>query len=717
MSPRNMDEEPLLEPVEPEKILTLLDRFLSANPENQRSRSLREKEERKLTEHHSVSRTRTKPGNLRDMSMSETQAFLVQLASALYAYGTPSHSLMYHMAQVAKGLGHEAHFECFPTHVFVSFRYRDEPAAYPLFFPVSSSMDMYKLELCDQLARRVASYGSSDGPRGSLARNRPRSDADLEAGLDRRSSGLRPGLLRAATMGSVGSFTAGLRRKDERKNRLGDLGRSSSLLSDVFKGRKRASNPERPPPSVLTASPDTDIPDHRDEPAIGSDDDDDDMDIRQWILDLASYGQGFFSTTAREAAKKRAAARKPGSSSSDSESGCDESSLSHSKRRGKAPAKRDPETTSVSAVDPSAEKTLKTDPKAAKKAAASASALADAFELIAVEDAAQRLKQIVSLPDYYPEWSQYLIAGAASGGGAGLFFGGGWADVLVSGILGTMVAYLGGWCEGQRTLDKVYEFMGAVIVSFAVRSLIHFGIPLCYSASILSSVMFLLQGVTITLALVELATRKMSAGVARLAFGVVMTGLIGYGLDLGATLAAGVWDIPKVPANQPDVCPTALGPYVQLALFLPTSLALSMSISAHPLQLPGMTVISAIGWAAYNAAAKSFSENLAVAIASFAVGVSSNVHAKWSGSPAIVNDLGGLSTLFPGGLAVRGIMKMIEGSENVVDGLGLSAGVLSVGLSLGLGLFMASVVIPLPAMRMMGGGGKRRGPVIENLHF
>lgn len=206
----------------------------------------------------------------------------------------------------------------------------------------------------------------------------------------------------------------------------------------------------------------------------------------------------------------------------------------------------------------------------------------------------------------------------------------------------------------------------------------------------------------------------MISGTSRLAYGITMTGLIGYGIDLGANISAGIFHIPKLPQNLPDVCPNALPPLFQLALFLPTSLALSMSISAHPLQLPVMTLVSAIGYAIYYLAANTFSENLSSAIGAFAVGVASNIHARWSGSPAIVNDLGGLSMLFPGGLAVRGILKVIEGVD-IIDGLGLSVGVLVVGLSLGVGMLMAGIVAPLPSIHMFGKKGK--GPIIENLHF
>ncbi|KAJ3148984.1 hypothetical protein HDU89_003985 [Geranomyces variabilis] len=647
-----------------EKLFTLLDKFLSQHPDCEEgvaaaggSRELRRRE---------VFRRGTKPRG--EGAMSVTEKFLVHLASALYAYGTPSHALYYHMQQVAKGLGHQADFSCFPTFMLVAFRHRDEPAAHPLYFSANAGQDLFKLQLVDELARRVASYGSPSALNGGFSHHAVLSAPDLEAGHGpavRR----RPGILRAATMGSVSSFTDVGGRSSKRNSlqsepervRFDDVARKGSILVKAVNAFKRKGN----------TVPPADVRDVVESPVESkaesdSDSDDEESDLKQWILDLASFGHGFFQGMTGSKHDKK------DGHDSDSDSDDEPSSSKPLLKKKRSKQKELAINTKEPHVVNGASEPQRDPPVEEKPQAPSPAEMANAFELIAVEDATRRLKQIVSLPDFYPEWVQYLLTGIACGGGAGLFFGGGWWDVLVSTILGCFVGFMGGIFEGQRTLDKIYEFAGAVVVSFIVRTLVHFGLPLCYSASVLSSCMFLLQGVTITLALVELGTRHMISGTARLAYGVTMTGLIGYGLDLGATFSAKIFDISKVPNDASDVCPGQLDPLVQIALFLPTSLALSMSSLAHPLQLPGMTVVSAVGFSVYTLASGKLSENLSSAVGAFAVGVTSNIHARWAGTPAIVNDLGGLSMLFPGGLAVKGIMKVIEGSD-IVDGLGLIA--------------------------------------------
>ncbi|KNC99286.1 uncharacterized protein SPPG_05540 [Spizellomyces punctatus DAOM BR117] len=678
----------------PAKLKTLLDEFVASHPYKPQDDDVQEDTGRDLHRlHHGIHEI-----------LSPTEKFLVLLASALYAYGTPTHFLARHMQDVAKGLGHEAQFVVLPTYMLVAFRKRNQPASYPLFFSTTSGLDMYKLQLVDELARRVASYASQEPPFGNVsARSRGTMDGVLDPNLT--SIGRqRSGLARAMTMGALSETLERQGRGRWLRQRSGSDGRtprSRSLQSSFARHAHDVPAPANVTTSPMTSSPiDAQSNDVEQGGEESSHPHREESDLREQILHLASFGPGFFagpfgSLKARHSGRHKDSEGETSDSESDVSRPLlsrknDQSASYQSTEGGVNGATKDKHTRRPSSAD-----------------------LADAFESIAVEDATKRLKQIVSLPDLYPEWFQFILAGVSSGCGAGLFFGGGWYDVAAAGVFGTIVGGLGGVFEGRRTLDKVYHFIGAVFVAFASRSLIHFGVPLCYSATTISSIMYLLQGLTITLALVELATRHMISGTTRLAYGLTMTGLIGYGLDLGSTLATRVLHIPKVPEEGSGTCADPVTPLWQLVLFLPTSLALSMSINAHLLQLPFMTFISAIGYAVYYLADQLVAVNLSSAIGAFAVGVASNVYARWTGIPAIVGDLGGLNMLFPGGLAVRGITKVIEG-VNIAEGLGLITTVMIVGLSLGVGLFMAGVVAPLPAAEI----NRRRGQLnMEILHF
>ncbi|KAJ3260940.1 hypothetical protein HK104_006841, partial [Borealophlyctis nickersoniae] len=496
--------------------------------------------------------------------------------------------LEFHMEQVAKGLGHKAQFAVFPNYTLVAFDREEYPAlgSQTLFFSTTSGLDMYKLHLVDELARRVASYGSPLPPIGSKLppdmlhhhdfagvaegdfpgyvgsvragrRLRPRSRIGrfasmltMSGALDRAAGGIgsidptpnpkhfgsRARLRRASSLQRMlngESEREGSGDEDER-------GADGDGQHDEEENRGRERQRTFQSPSRYSDLEQGGSASGGNGSSSTSSDDEESMEenLKRWILNLASYGPGFWTQKSAPSSSKKTTNAKAGvnePADSDAYDVTDDPSepLLHNKELEEvvSAATEKSKLSASMAGAIGAAVAAAVDGQVGKvelNASDAAKAQAAAFEYIAVEDAMKRLKQIVALPDLHPPWAQHLLAGVATGAQAGLFFNGGWVDVGVAAVLGAFVGFLGDFCEGQHTLDKIYEFMGAVIISFVTRTLIHFDVPLCYSATTLSSVINLVQGVTITLAMVELATKNVVSGTTRLAYGLTMTGIIGY---------------------------------------------------------------------------------------------------------------------------------------------------------------------------------------------
>ncbi|KAJ3044464.1 hypothetical protein HDV00_001891 [Rhizophlyctis rosea] len=682
------------------------------------------------------------------------------------------------MEQVALGLGHKAQVLVFPNYTMISFDREEYPAlgSQTLCFSTTSGLDMYKLHLVDELARRVASYASPLPPRGSKL---PPNLSEItsvtglaEGDLPSLFGSVRPSrnihgrsrfssVARAATMFSMSGAldrAAGGIRSDAPRG--GDLLQGSKAnkhrtksLQRILEGRSNGTQDrmaESPTgddgaegsasshSNNQTESNDRDLEAGRqgrresDDSSSSGDDDDDSIqdNIKRWILNLASYGPGFFSNhhpskSPSVTVNVKGGINAPMDASAYVINDDPSQPLLQNKELDKvasaAAKKASVSASAVGAIGAAVAaassgaigKVEKNDDPAARAQAA-------AFEYIAVEDATKRLKQIVALPDLYPGWSQHMMAGIAAGGTCGLFFKGGWADVGVSVVLGAWAGWLGDACEGQHTLDKIYEFLGAFVIAASIRAMIHYGVPLCYAATTLSSIINLVQGVTITLAMVELATRNLISGTTRLAYGLTMTGIIGYGLDLGATMTSRILKISKLP-DQPE-CSYPLDPKWYAALFVPTVMCYCLTLNAHVRQLPSMLLTGTIAFLVSYFTEDLVGANLSSALAAFTMGVASNLHSRWTGAPAIVGDMAGLNVLVPGALAVRGVGLLFDGTD-VTGGLGLVASVLIVALSLGIGLFMAGIVVSIPVEQGRSGereGGRGRRVVKGNLaalHF
>ncbi|KAJ3074338.1 hypothetical protein HDU98_011500 [Podochytrium sp. JEL0797] len=347
----------------------------------------------------------------------------------------------------------------------------------------------------------------------------------------------------------------------------------------------------------------------------------------------------------------------------------------------------------------------------------------NAFAVIAVEEATAKLEQILALPPLWPLWAQVCISGVASGGICGMFFHGDWDDMLVGAVLGASVSGIGKII--QRPFDKTFEFVAAVLVSTIVRSLIYFGWPICYTAATISAVLPLLQGTSLTMSMVELATRNVVPGTTRLFGALTMTTLIGFGLEFGLEVTSSILKVQKRPGEiadpnsvaifVPNTC-KAIDPTWNWLLFPVTATALCLSLNAHVRQLPGMLVAQVIAFVVSNFITSTLNKQISVAFSAFCCGAFANIYARMRGVPAMVPTYAGMLMLVPGSMALRSITELL--GSDPTSGVSLVMSVLSIALSIGLGLFLAATaVVPIQDWADHLKGKHRRVDDLENLIF
>lgn len=131
------------------------------------------------------------------------------------------------------------------------------------------------------------------------------------------------------------------------------------------------------------------------------------------------------------------------------------------------------------------------------------------FAALACDEALVGLALVRAAPQLFTPGQQVAALAVASFGCAPAFFGGSWADGALAGALGGAVALLG--CAASHTtgdrLARAYEFLAAVLCAFVARFVDGLVAHMCYSAVVLSALIWLVQGWTMTNAVVEIATR------------------------------------------------------------------------------------------------------------------------------------------------------------------------------------------------------------------
>jgi uncharacterized membrane protein YjjB (DUF3815 family) len=187
-----------------------------------------------------------------------------------------------------------------------------------------------------------------------------------------------------------------------------------------------------------------------------------------------------------------------------------------------------------------------------------------------------------------------------------------------------------------------------------------------------------LVGVTITLAIIELITRNLVSGTVRLFYGITISAIIGFGLDIGTTLYALAASTPKDQVIRDTACSPDRGidPRWYPLFFLITSLSFNLLLNTHWRQLMPMTIIAALCYVTSYFTYPILDQNLSSIASAFVVGMCANLYAQWSTNPAILYVLSGLLMLVPGSMAVSGFFQFFQ--NDAASGVGLAITVLVV---------------------------------------
>ena len=298
-----------------------------------------------------------------------------------------------------------------------------------------------------------------------------------------------------------------------------------------------------------------------------------------------------------------------------------------------------------------------------------------------VSEARAELAAIKSAPERYPGWMSVLAFALASATVA-RFLGGGLPEIAAAALIGLQTGLLIRWTALSRVFDWVASLAaGAASVLWASL----FG-PLAATLAAIAGLIVIVPGLTLTVALTELATRNLVAGTARMA-GAAMTFLaIGFGLAVGAKLA------PLAHGRVLMLPAQSLPAWTEAVALLVSPIALTIGFRARPRD---GWVIFATGVIAFGIARFVSSRGgpeLGMLAAAFATGLLGNAYARVAHRPAAVPVVPALLFLVPGTLGVRGVESLV--ARDVVPGVTLLFTLIVVVSALAAGLLFANLALP-----------------------
>jgi uncharacterized membrane protein YjjP (DUF1212 family) len=301
------------------------------------------------------------------------------------------------------------------------------------------------------------------------------------------------------------------------------------------------------------------------------------------------------------------------------------------------------------------------------------------------DDAEERVLAILAKPERYGPLAMigaYALVSAASA----IVLGGGGLDIPASGALGALVGALEVAATRVPTLGRLLPAIAAVSVSFLGSALAATGLDVRPSVLLLAAIIVLLPGLTVTTAIIELATAHLVAGTGRMMGGVVTFLQLGFGLALGQRIASLLPRLPRVHAA-PD-----LPSWVTLTAPLAAALGLLVLLRGKPADRWWILFAVALATAGSSVGGWLMGAELGAFIAAFLVAGAANALARLRDRPAALVIVPGILFLVPGSVGFLGIRSMLD--ADVTTGVETFFRMFLVAMAIAAGVLVATAAVP-----------------------
>ncbi len=293
-------------------------------------------------------------------------------------------------------------------------------------------------------------------------------------------------------------------------------------------------------------------------------------------------------------------------------------------------------------------------------------------------EARERIAEARRHPAPWPAAAQ-LAAFAVAASTAARFFGGGWREIAASALAGLGVGALALLATRRRRLARVIEFVSGVLVAILAAA-----VPATDTQTVIvSGLIVLIPGLSLTIAMSEIASRNIVAGSARLIGAFTIFAIIAFGVVTGDAIA---------PAGHTPVEPVPLAPVTLWIALAAAPVALTVLFNAATRDMPAIALVSVAGFLTARFVGDVTGTALAVAAGALVVGVISNIRAVRANRPVAVCAIPGIMLLVPGSIGFRSLAAFLD--QQAVRGLEAAVLAVSVALALATGLLLANVLVP-----------------------
>ena len=290
--------------------------------------------------------------------------------------------------------------------------------------------------------------------------------------------------------------------------------------------------------------------------------------------------------------------------------------------------------------------------------------------------------------DRAPRWGAALgtVSFALISGAAAQFLGGGAREVAAAAALGLLVGGLASLAARAPAVGRLFEPLAALLASFAATVAAVAWPPLSVLLVMLAGIIVLVPGLTLTVAISELATRQLVSGSARLMGAVAIFFGIALGVAVGGRLGAALVGTPQPFEPEP------LGALWRWPALLAAAAALTVLLRARPRDAGWILLGGVLAIEGVRLGGLLLGPQLGAFLGALAVGVGGNLYARVGHRPAQMVQVPGLILLVPGSLGFRSLAALLE--QDVLAGVQTAFTTTLVAIALATGILLANVVLP-----------------------
>ncbi|HEY3446399.1 MAG TPA: threonine/serine exporter family protein [Myxococcales bacterium] len=268
---------------------------------------------------------------------------------------------------------------------------------------------------------------------------------------------------------------------------------------------------------------------------------------------------------------------------------------------------------------------------------------------------------------------------------AAQLYGGGLKEVAVAGGVGLLLGLLEALGSKVPTLERGFEPIAAFVASAASVSATRVFGHFSTEVATLAALVYLLPGLALTQAMIELSTRNLIAGTSRFSGAMMVFLLLGFGVALGRRMDV---VLPPAPASVPIA---ALPGWSIVPALLVVTLALAVLFRARREDFLWILLAAVVAAAGARIGAAWLGPELGAFLGALALGVVSNGIARLRRSPTIITVVPGIMVLVPGSVGYRSIESML--AQDVVNGLATAFSMVFVLVGLATGLVLANAFV------------------------